>query len=221
MKFCGRLTTGPIVWLILVIVCRAAQPPAITYAVTVPSSTGAIAGDAKGNVYLANSTVTGLPTPSAPHPSQDSSWGWTSCLVKYDSQGQLLFATYFSGIAWSIALDQGGNPFVAVELLPSTQQQLAVVKLDAAGSAASLIPILGCSCVLPSAHIAVFGADIYLAGVAQSAFPATPGAFQTVPRAPQLTTAFVVKYNLEIEPVGPPPLFVAAGVVSSAEAEPE
>lgn len=108
-KFCGRVTTGPIVWLIFVI-GRAAQPPAITYAAAVPSSTGVIA---------------------------------------------------------------------------------------------------------------VSGADSYLAGVAQSAFPATPGAFQTVLRAPQLTTAFVVKYNLEIEPVGPPPLFVAAGVVSSAEAEPE
>ena len=128
----GSIVNGPMIWLICAIVCRAAHPPAITYAVAFPSSTGVMAVDAKGNVYLANSTVTGLPTPGAPYPSQDSSWGWTSYLGQIRFSGTSFYSQpIFLGVAWSIALDQGGNPFVAVEPL-SMPNKLRTLKLDAA-----------------------------------------------------------------------------------------
>jgi uncharacterized protein (TIGR03437 family) len=172
------------------------------------SGVTSIAVDTAGNPYIAGSTPGGLPTTPGAYQTQFqqtfTSNGFFSVpgplsafVTKFNAQGSsLLYSTYIPNDnqkntvqqAGTLAVDAMGNAWIGVTtgntIAPPTGTPPAIVKLNSTGSAVLASAVMaGMSVVSALAFDA--NSNVYIAGSWSSQstpFPATPGAFQTVPQ---------------------------------------
>ncbi|SRR5579871_964249 len=215
-------------------------PPAVAAYLGVPNGTtiNAMTTDAAGNLYVTGSTnTTNFPvTPGAVQPrlaggncpytfdphSPPVTYPCSDAFVmKLDSTGNIVFATYLGGlgrdVGQAIAVDSQGSVYVAGQTFQnqglnnfpvtpgaaftnqsSLQFDAFVAKLNSTGTQliySTLMPDCaegGISLAVDAAGNAVFGGSTT---PAQGAFPTTPGAFQTTSTVPTQAHGVIAKLN--------------------------
>ncbi len=193
---------------LLPLVCQAANPGLLFTSAVAIGTIGEIDGiavDARGNTYLAGwARTAGLKTTPGVVQPQYPGGAVDIFVVKLDSSGNVLFATYWGGPGddegLSVAADEAGNVYVAgisrskgTSTYPTTSgaafrsgspggQDGFVLKLNPTGTSviySTLVPGAG----VLSAAIAVDAAgDAYFSGTTpgtDNSIAATPGAFQS------------------------------------------
>src|SRR6185295_10369793 len=212
-------------------ILHAANLPTFTYSLSGGGQITAIATDSAGNTYIAgitiNATIAATPGAFQTQPTAASTCGFIqmisapifcndSFVVKLDSTGAVVFATYLGGngdtSAHAIAVDQQGNVYVAgttsaglnsTNTFPVTPGAAFTNWTRGSGFVTKLNPFgsqLVYSTFVPGASVSALALDrdgnAYITGTGSLAFPASADAFQTAPKAS--TNAFpgiVAKLN--------------------------
>ncbi|MCW3100246.1 MAG: hypothetical protein JWL77_5864 [Chthonomonadaceae bacterium] len=170
--------------------------PVLLYASLLSSAYGgpALAVDSAGSAYITGTTLV-------------DEFDGNILLTKLNPSGTgVAYATYFGSTALfsppAIAVDSSGSAYITglsganFPVTPGAYNTKAgssfVTKLNPAGNGLIYSTLFGGTCK----SIAVDSSgNAYITGSAGSGFPTTPGAFQSLSKAPNLTNAFVTKLN--------------------------